>query len=252
MQLALHESAYFTEGRLLEAVPNPFVAKDKITESDFSRRIARNQILVRSAPFVARTFTATGASMLAYSVAMPTETTVMYSLLTRKTAKTTYVKDPYDGKWKTSYQMSSEHAKRGGYKMQYRSTALGAHARFAAKNPPIGVKTTVTNPGKVVAKQTTRTAGASLIVGGRLVPILAYGYVGYSVIAGDEYEHHPNIYGVPISEEGMKDLRRDMGTIDIIPSREGISQIAESTVLSGIAVRAAAQVGIGLLTGIFS
>lgn len=127
-----------------------------------------------------------GASAFAYSYTMPTTTSVMYSQQTKRAAQTSWVKDSYDGKWKTNYQLEQEYAKRGGYNVRYYSKKPGPSARWSARNPPIGVKTTVTNPSKVVARNLTRTGGASMIIGGRALPVLATGYVGYNLLTGED------------------------------------------------------------------
>lgn len=181
MPWVIQADAYSTEGRL-RVDPNPFVEKQ--TDVDLlSLTPVRNQLIVRGAKVLSPILQTTGAGLVGASYVMPTERNVMYLLATKKQAKTTMFRD--NGTYKSAYKINRSRSRRGNYKTIYRKRGMYSDAKFFARNPPIGVKIKITDPAKVVAAKTTRTSGAAMILGGRVLPVMAYGYIGYSILFGD-------------------------------------------------------------------
>lgn len=236
MQLALQESAYFTEGRLLEADPNPFVEKE--ATNDEVNQLLKNQLVIRSAPFMQRGLYGIGAALIAESIR-------------RANRPPMYVqKTTFDFNSKGFYRTANmgpfqEFGRFRVRKTSWKPQKNKTYARRSplAKNEAIQFKKFEKRKARA---QRTRVAapralGTTSIVLGRVVPIMAYSYVGYHLVKGDATSEDVDrlVFGGTFDE--YKDMATTIGR-----------ELPGKTYFSGVAVKTAATVGISMLTGLLS
>lgn len=154
--------------------------------SKTAKRALRNQAITRMAPVVGRALTTAGLGAVAYGSQMPTTVKVQHSLLTRKQAKETMVKT--ERGWVSQYDDAIIRDKRSGVKRSYRPGNPFSESKWIAKRKISPYPTEVKSPGRIARRRAMMTGGAGAVVLGRTLPIIAVGYVGYSLLRGDEYD----------------------------------------------------------------
>lgn len=152
--------------------------------SKAAKRALRNQAITRSAPVVGRALTTAGLGAVAYGSQMPTTVKVQYALSTRRQAKKTLVKT--DRGYTTQYKDQLLRSREAGYEMKYRPTHPKAEQRYMAKPKDFRNVSSRKSPGRIVRRRAMMTGGAGAVALGRTLPIIAVGYVGYSLLRGDE------------------------------------------------------------------
>jgi len=196
---------------------------------------------MRSAPIVGRGLTTVGLGAVAYSAQMPTTQTVQFSLLTKRQAKETMIKT--ERGWMTQYEDAIFREKRSGVKRIWMPGHPVAQTKRMARNPVIGRPTRITSPSKIARMRAMRAAGASSVVLGKALPVLAVGYVGHSLLTDG-----------PSSAD--KEIQRALfgGTLE--ENKQKVEEMSEQTVLGSpyalIALRTGFTVGFGAVTGLFS
>lgn len=223
----------------------PFVSP-KSEQVEIPRPVM-NQVIIRGSQAIGMGLTKTGVVGLLASTQMPTTNLIMTTLVTKQQGKT-LVK--VDGKYITQQEALEIEARKqsGGRKVKIvnRPTHPVAETKFMEritreKTAPgrISKKKSV---GKRAAKLAVRGGSTSAIVMGRALPIMAYGYVGYSLLTGEDVTKEDVdrlVIGATVQE--YKEMATTIKT-----------GYTEATFWSGVAARTSITVGIGLLTGIFS
>lgn len=170
---------------------NPFVGAPRLgaeptsDELNTGQRVIRNQILTRAAPSAGRALIAIGTTAVAASTASGrTRRAKRFSVVDRKTAKKT-----------------------GTLR---KDTVNYRRASVFRRTPEIGVQERRVYKRNARAPSSTRalkTGGTALIIGGKALPTLAYGYIGYDLYrrrAGPKEIHdtvHQTTFGVTIEEQ---------------------------------------------------
>jgi len=171
-------------GRLALVAPFVKPVENESLVSKTTKRALRNQAITRSAPVVGRALSSAGLGAIAYGSQMPTTVKVQYSLLTKKQAKRTFVKTELG--YVTQYDDAILRDKKSGVKRSYRPGNPFAETKYMAKKKISPYPTEVKSPGRIARRKAMMTGGAGAVVLGRTLPIIAVGYVGYSLLRGDE------------------------------------------------------------------
>lgn len=170
-----------------------------------AKRALRNQAITRSAPIVGRALTTAGLGAVAYGSQMPTTIKVQYHLSTRKQAKATMIKTEHG--WISQYDDAVLRAKKGGYEPVFRPGHPRAEPKYFATPKDFGNVSSKKSPGRIVRRRAMMTGGAGAVVLGRGLPIIAVGYVGYSLLRGDEieYQEPKDPWGITETVEFIKE-----------------------------------------------
>ena len=167
-------------------------AVGKPDEQNVGYTILRNQVITRSAPIAGRAITVTGAAVMARGVYLRSQPVspkkARFSVITEKTARTTGQRRP-----DTAYY------KRGT--LLRRSTDIGEQEKRVARKNELRQRP---------KGRTHIRLGSTMMVAGRALPVLAYGYVGIDMIrrqrAGEKVEVKKEteslIFGQPLDAYG--------------------------------------------------
>ena len=130
-------------------------ASDELTTG---QRVIRNQILTRSAPIAGRGLIAIGAAAVAIGTRRSRRKQKRFSVIDKKTARKTgqYRRDTVYYKRKT---------------LTNRALDIGQQEKIVARR----------NARPPRSSRALKAGGAALMIGGKALPILAYGYIGYDL-----------------------------------------------------------------------
>lgn len=229
MPWAILVDAYSTGGRL-QVVPNPFVKKE--TDVDLlSITPLRNQLIIRGAKALSPLIQTAGAGLVAESVRRQ-----------NVPVKHRYERFSYNPKSMQPAGMKPDpkikHARRGmmsrpeyAQEEKFWKNRQRARARYVA---------------------TPRVAGSALILGGRALPVLAVGYVGYNLLTGEDVPYQRPQY----DPWGATEIAMALpGMIESFEQRQ-LDAITLGGEIGGAAVSwvqgaAARAIGFALLQGVF-
>jgi hypothetical protein len=149
---------------------------------EVAQRIARNQALVRGSPIAGRAFVGAGAAAMAAGLRQRYRKPRTFHLSTRKEFKTRQRKGFARGSQGKYWSRSMEKT------YVFRRTGFGAKQIDVQK----------ARVRKQNLKPTTRSramtgAGKIMIVGGKALPTLAYGYIGYDIMSRRSAGHDVDV-----------------------------------------------------------
>lgn len=172
-------SAYFTGG-WLQAVPNPFVKRKQTDDESIWKTPLKNQLIMRGSKVVGIGLQTTGTALLAESVRRQTVPVQhryeRFSYMPKSYQPAGMKPDPKTKHARRGLTSRPEYAQEEKFWKQRKR----AEARYV---------------------KTPRVAGASLILGGRVLPVMAVGYVGYNLLTGQSIEHQK-----PLDPWGASDI----------------------------------------------
>lgn len=212
-------------GRSLVADQVPFVEKEATNDDElFGSQIIKNQIVVRTAPTLSRALTASGGALLAESVRRsmnPVESGRRHVMRGPQQPK------PTDGSTYTKHHL-------------FAASDAGQRKRAEAR----------AQNRQRVRVAAPRAAGTGALVLGKLVPVMAYGYVGYNLLTGESVEHTKpqDPWRAMETAQALPGLIKEVERNQLAIARDFVSGVD----YTGIAMRTGVSVGLGLLTGIFS
>ena len=127
-------------------------------ELSTGQRVIRNQILTRSAPIAGRGLIAIGAAAVAIGTRRSRRKQKRFSVIDKKTARKTgqYRRDTVYYKRKT---------------LTNRALDIGQQEKIVARR----------NARPPRSSRALKAGGAALMIGGKALPTLAYGYIGYDL-----------------------------------------------------------------------
>jgi hypothetical protein len=224
----IQADAYSTEGRL-RVDPNPFVEKQ--TDVDLlSITPLRNQLIIRGAKALSPIMQTAGTALIAESIRRESIPVVHR-----------YERFSYNPKWLQPAGMEPDP------KVKYARRGLLSRPEYAQEEKFLRQQ----RLAQARYVKTPRAAGSALILGGRVIPVMAYGYVGYSLLTGQDIQHQKptDPWGVTELVEATPDLiqmlKEDQTRVLTFGGQIGGAAIDWA---QGAAARA---IGFALLQGVF-
>jgi hypothetical protein len=209
-------------------------------DDSFMKQVITNQILTRSAPYAGKLSSVMGAALVAESVR-------------RQGVPLLFKYDRFE------YNTKSMAIDRGSYnpRTKYATTRLGSAPEYRQEERFWRRRTRA----KALYVGTPRVAGGGLIVLGKGLPILAYGYIGYNILTGGdpnpENRRTGSFYGFYVDEHGnTRNEFVELGQYAHEQIQGGIDQQTAMIVGAGGAVKdwavgaAARALGFAVLQGV--